>query len=59
MIFDIDHLFNPFEMCRQRTAVSVAETITLGLLCSNFTRCSGFAKCRLNISEAQLELIWI
>lgn len=55
----IDNLLDPFEVCRQRTAVGLAGTIALGLNPSSLTRRTGCAKCRLDILKAKLELIRI
>ena len=56
---DIDNLFNPLQVRRQRAAVHLARTITLGLNRSSLTGRTGTTKCRLNILKAELELFGI
>jgi hypothetical protein len=59
LIGDIDDLLDPFKMGWQRTAVGLAGTLTFGLLCFSFTRCTGGAQCCLDLFEAKLELVGI
>jgi hypothetical protein len=59
LVFDIDDLFDPFEMRGQRTAVGLARTIGTGFSALRFVSGLGLGQGRLDILKAKLKLIGI
>lgn len=57
MVFKVDKLLDPLQVCGQQAAVGLARWLATALGDRCFTGCAGLATCRLYIFSAKLELV--